>query len=150
MAMFNSILVICTGNICRSPYAEHKLKQLLPDMKITSAGVATSKSKLDDAPADSQAIDVAKEFDVDISGHVAKQATQKLVDEFDLILAMERNQLDILCEDFPTARHKGFLFGHWVGMSVIEDPFQKDEHAFRQAFTNIDSAALAWVRKLGA
>ncbi|MDG3088242.1 low molecular weight phosphotyrosine protein phosphatase [Vibrio hannami] len=147
--MFNSILVICTGNICRSPYAEKKLKQLLPGKMITSAGVATTKSKLDNAPADAEAIAVANEFDIDISQHRAKQVTQSLIDEYDLILAMERNQLDLLCEDFPTARHKGFLFGHWVGMSVIEDPYQKGQHAFRQAYTNIDNAALAWARKIG-
>jgi protein-tyrosine phosphatase len=37
--MFNSVLVICTGNICRSPTAERRLRQLLPDKKIDSAGV---------------------------------------------------------------------------------------------------------------
>lgn len=37
--MFESILVVCTGNICRSPIAERLLRQLLPDKKIDSAGV---------------------------------------------------------------------------------------------------------------
>ncbi|HII0070531.1 TPA: protein tyrosine phosphatase, partial [Klebsiella variicola] len=38
--MFNSILVVCTGNICRSPIGERILKQLLPTMQVDSAGTA--------------------------------------------------------------------------------------------------------------
>ncbi|WED20605.1 low molecular weight phosphotyrosine protein phosphatase [Vibrio sp. JC009] len=147
--MFNSILVICAGNICRSPYGEFRLKALLPGKKITSAGVATKISNLQDKPADILAIEVAGEFNADITEHRAKQVTQELVDEYDLILCMERNQLEKLCELHPTARHKSFVFGHWVGSSTIEDPYQKDVHAFRQAFTNIDNAAESWARKLG-
>lgn len=146
--MFSSILVLCTGNICRSPYGEAKLKALLPDLAITSAGVATDKSGLADRPADPMAITVAKDFGFDISNHRAKQVTQQLVDDYDLILAMERNQLDVLCEKIPTARSKGFVIGQWIGLSSIDDPFQKDEHAFRQAFVNIDKAAESWARKL--
>ncbi|PLN47960.1 protein tyrosine phosphatase, partial [Klebsiella pneumoniae] len=37
--MFNSILVVCTGNICRSPLAERLLRKKLPNKKIDSAGV---------------------------------------------------------------------------------------------------------------
>lgn len=147
--MFNSILVLCTGNICRSPYGEAKLKLLLPELKITSAGVATEKSGLIDKPADPLAISVANDFGIDITAHRAKQVTQQLVDEYDLILAMERNQLDVLCDKIPTARSKGFVIGQWIGLSTIDDPYQKDEHAFRQAFVNIDKAAESWARKLG-
>ncbi len=146
--MFSRILVLCTGNICRSPYAEAKLKSLLPDLVITSAGVSTDKSGLVDKPADPLAIAVAKDCGLDISAHRAKQVTQQMVDDFDLILAMERNQLEVLCEKVPTARSKGFVIGQWIGLSTIEDPYRKDEHAFRQAFSHIDRAAESWVRKL--
>lgn len=147
--MFNRILVICTGNICRSPYGEARLKQLFPDKVINSAGVATEKSRLQNSPADPAALRVAQEFGFDLSAHKAKQVTQTLVDEADLILAMERNQIEVLCEQIPTARSKAFLFGHWIGLSTIADPYQQDDAAFRQAFANIDKAAQAWMRKLG-
>lgn len=146
--LFTRILVLCTGNICRSPYGEAKLKSLLPDLTITSAGIATEKSGLVDKPADPMAIAAAKDFGFDISNHRAKQVTQQLVDDCDLIFAMERNQLDVLCEKIPTARSKGFVIGQWIGLSTIDDPFQKDEHAFRQAFSHIDRAAESWARKL--
>ncbi|WP_454538621.1 arsenate reductase/protein-tyrosine-phosphatase family protein, partial [Escherichia coli] len=38
--MFNSILVVCTGNICRSPIGERYLRSLLPNKKIDSAGTS--------------------------------------------------------------------------------------------------------------
>lgn len=148
--MFNSILVLCTGNICRSPYGEAKLKAAMPNKRITSAGVATEKSQLQGKPADPLAVKVAQDMGIDISLHQAKQVTQDLIDDYDLILAMERNQLETLCQKFPTARHKSFLYGHWIGLSTIDDPYQKEEQAFRQAFINIDRATDSWLRKIGS
>jgi protein-tyrosine phosphatase len=146
--LFDRILVICTANICRSPYAEAKLNQLLPNKQLDSAGVATEKSRLQHSPADPMAVSVASSLGFDLSAHRAKQVTQQMVDDVDLILAMERNQIEVLCELIPTARSKAFLFGHWIGLSTIDDPYRKDESAFRQAFLNIDKAAESWLRKL--
>ncbi|MGX9418422.1 low molecular weight protein-tyrosine-phosphatase [Vibrio sp. WJH972] len=147
--MFDRILVICTGNICRSPYGEEKLKHLLPNKVVSSAGVATKKSGLERSPADPLAIEVARDLGYDLSAHRARQVTFDMIDDVDLILAMERNQIEVLCEKFPTARSKAFLFGHWIGLSTIDDPYRKGEASFRQAFSNIDKAADSWLRKLG-
>ncbi|MCE0493291.1 low molecular weight protein-tyrosine-phosphatase [Vibrio salinus] len=146
--MFDKILIICTGNICRSPYAKEKLHNLLPDKQVDSAGIATLKSGLQDQAAEPVAVKVAIEFGIDISFHRAKQVTLDLVIQYDLILAMEREQIEALCDQIPTARHKSFLLGHWIGLSKIEDPYNKSEHEFRQAFINIDKALEAWARKL--
>ncbi|MGB2147778.1 MAG: low molecular weight phosphotyrosine protein phosphatase, partial [Vibrio toranzoniae] len=44
--MFDKILVVCVGNICRSPTGERVLQQLLPNKNIASAGIAAEKSRL--------------------------------------------------------------------------------------------------------
>ncbi len=49
--MFKSILVVCTGNICRSPIGERLLRQHLPDRHIASAGIYG----LEGSPADDSA-----------------------------------------------------------------------------------------------
>jgi protein-tyrosine phosphatase len=54
--MFDSILVVCTGNICRSPIGERYLRNLLPDKKIDSAGTGA----LIEHAADNSAIKVAQ------------------------------------------------------------------------------------------
>ena len=58
--MFDSILVVCTGNICRSPIGERLLRQLLPGKRITSAGIYG----LEGSPADVSAQDVAAAWDL--------------------------------------------------------------------------------------
>lgn len=54
---FNAILVICTGNICRSPIGERLLRRLLPTARVDSAGICG----LEGRTADSQATEIAAE-----------------------------------------------------------------------------------------
>ncbi|WP_375750117.1 low molecular weight protein-tyrosine-phosphatase [Vibrio sp. HN007] len=146
--MSRSILVVCTGNICRSPYGEEKLRKLLPNFEVASAGLATKMNRLSGKKADSLAIKVASEFGVDISGHKAQQITQKLIDEHDLILVMEPRQKEALCDYHPADSHKIHLFGKWVGLEHIDDPYRQGKHAFLAAFTAIDKSAQAWADNL--
>lgn len=147
--MFDSILVLCTGNICRSPFGERLLKKLKPELQVSSAGVGVESNKLSGLPADPAALKVAGQYDIDLSLHRAKQVTQSDIDAADVILVMERRQIDQLCELFPLARSKTVLFGHWIGVSTIDDPFRQGEEAFERAFSLIENAAQAWKRKLG-
>ncbi|MFV4774121.1 protein-tyrosine-phosphatase Etp, partial [Escherichia coli] len=59
---FNSILVVCTGNICRSPIGERLLRKRLPGVKVKSAGV----HGLVKHPADATAADVAANHGVSL------------------------------------------------------------------------------------
>lgn len=82
---YQKILIVCAGNICRSPIAEGLLKQSLPDHFIASAGIAA----LVDHPADDKAIRVAQVHGLDLSAHKAKQLTPQMCLFADLILVME-------------------------------------------------------------
>jgi len=73
--MFDSILVVCVGNICRSPTGERLLQQLVPGKKISSAGVGALIGK----PADAMAIEVAEEHQLSLYGHIAKQLTKESI-----------------------------------------------------------------------
>ncbi|HCD7054178.1 TPA: protein tyrosine phosphatase, partial [Klebsiella pneumoniae] len=107
--MFNSILVVCTGNICRSPIGERYLRSLLPNKKIDSAGT----SALVDHAADESAILVASSHGISLDGHVAKQFTSSLGRQYDLILVMEKYHIEQIGRIAPEARGKTMLFGHW-------------------------------------
>ena len=83
--MFDSILVVCTGNICRSPIGEQLLRQLLPGKQITSAGIFG----LEGSPADIHAQDVARRHGLSLGEHRARKLTPQIMRESDLILVME-------------------------------------------------------------
>ncbi|MGR5349242.1 arsenate reductase/protein-tyrosine-phosphatase family protein [Vibrio mediterranei] len=146
--MFNKILVVCVGNICRSPIGERLLRQLLPEKEIASAGVSVAKSRLEGKAANSTAIEVAAKHGLDLQGHSSRQLTRTLCSEYDLILVMEKAHLSALTEIAAEARGKAMLFGQWIGEKDIPDPYQQSSEAFEHAFKLIDQAAQEWAKKL--
>lgn len=146
--MFDKILVICVGNICRSPTGEGILKSLLPNKRIASAGVAVEKSHLSGKSADKMAMEVALQNDIDISSHCSQQLTAQMCQEYDLLLVMERGHIDAVARIAPQARGKVMLFGEWIGKKDIPDPYRQSQEAFDYAFELINSASIEWSKRL--
>ncbi|MGI2883115.1 low molecular weight phosphotyrosine protein phosphatase [Vibrio furnissii] len=146
--MFNNILVVCIGNICRSPTGERLLKNLLPEKHIASAGIGVEKSRLVGKEADPSASQVAEQHGVSLAGHSAEQITSALCAKYDLILVMEKKHIQALSEIAPEARGKTMLFGQWIGQIDISDPYRQSIEAFEHVYQQIDSAAQAWAKKL--
>lgn len=146
--MFNNILVVCVGNICRSPTGEGILKTYFPEKNISSAGIATKKSGLVGKSAHETAVVLAKENDIDITSHQAQQLTAELCSKYDLILIMEKQHLEAVTSIAPEARGKTMLFGHWLDSKDIPDPYRQSREAFDHAYKLIEQSALAWVNKL--
>ncbi|PSW18610.1 protein tyrosine phosphatase [Photobacterium sanctipauli] len=142
--MFNKILVVCVGNICRSPAGEYLLKSLLPNKHIASAGVAAVVGK----SADKTSALVAEEHGVSLEGHVARQLTSEICREYDLILVMEKGHIEAVTNIAAEARGKTMLFGQWIGQKDIPDPYRQSREAFDHAYELIDEAAKAWAKKL--
>ncbi|KJZ13727.1 hypothetical protein TW85_10990 [Marinomonas sp. S3726] len=143
--MFNDILVVCVGNICRSPTGEYLLKSLLPNKNISSAGISALVGK----GADKLAIDVANANGVDLSKHKAQQLTKELCKKFDLILVMEPGHLSAVTEISPESRGKVILLSKWEDFATIPDPYRQSKEAFEHAYSLIYSSCVSWVEKLG-
>jgi len=143
--MFNNILVVCVGNICRSPSGEYLLKSLLPNKHIASAGVGALVGK----PADKLACQVAKENGISLMGHQGRQLTSALCREFDLILVMEQGHINAVTNIAPEARGKTMLFSQWLQKQDIPDPYRQSKEAFDHAYSLIEASAKAWAQKLG-
>ena len=135
--MFNSILVVCTGNICRSPMGERLLRQQLPGRQVTSAGIFG----LEGCPADAAAQAVAW-------GHVARKVTRSLLQKSDLILVMEPKHLRFIATMAPENRGKSLLFGQWLETKDIPDPYHKSREAFEYVFNQLGKASQEWARRL--
>ncbi|ENY5366365.1 TPA: protein tyrosine phosphatase [Klebsiella quasipneumoniae] len=144
--MFDSILVVCTGNICRSPIGERYLRNLLPDKKIDSAGTGA----LIEHAADNSAIKVAQIHGLSLEGHLSRQFTSSLGRQYDLILAMEKSHIEQIGNIAPEARGKTMLFGHWLEQRDIPDPYRKSDEAFLSVYKLIEQSGKLWAQKLGA
>ncbi|EHV2508872.1 protein tyrosine phosphatase [Escherichia coli] len=144
--MFDSILIVCTGNICRSPIGERYLRNLLPDKKIDSAGTGA----LIEHAADNSAIKVAKNHGLSLEGHHSRQFTSSLGRQYDLILAMEKSHIEQIGNIAPEVRGKTMLFGHWLEQRDIPDPYRKSDEAFLSVYKLIEQAGKLWAQKLGA
>ena len=136
------VLVVCTGNICRSPTAEGVLRVLLEKerlqekIEVDSAG--THDYHVGEAP-DRRAIAHARKRGYDISALRARQVAAEDFDRFDLLLAMDRGHLrslERMCP--PEKRHKLRLFA--AGQEV-PDPYYGGAEHFEQALDLIEKAA---------
>ena len=144
--MFDSVLVVCAGNICSSPTAEYVLKSKLQGKNVTvsSAGLTALEGK----PADAQAQLIANEHNIDMSAHQGRQITSNLVANNSVILVMEQRHINDLCARYLQARGKTFLLGKWVGDKEIPDPYRQSQEAFKHVYELIDSACSAWQKYL--
>ncbi len=142
--MFDSILVVCTGNICCSPMGERYLQSLLPNKKIDSAGTGA----LVGHEADPTASRIAQNYGISLSNHCAKQFTSTLGRKYDLILAMEKEHIEKISQIAPEVRGKTMLFGHWAEYKDIPDPYRKSEEVFTLIFELIKQSGDIWAKKL--
>jgi protein-tyrosine phosphatase len=144
--MFNRILVLCVGNICRSPTAEYILKRHIKDQEITvsSAGLDALQGK----PADESAQKIALMHGVDMSPHIAQQVNSKIIYENDVILVMQQGHLEDLYARYPEVRGKAFLLGKWIDNAEISDPYRKSDEAFVHVYNLIERACHAWLKYL--
>lgn len=143
--MFDSVLIVCEGNICRSPVAAALLRQGT-GKQVQSAGVAA----LVGHDLDPTAREVARRQGVDCPPHQARQLTQEMCSGADLILVMERRQRDYLLRIAPESAGKALLFGKWLDEREIPDPYRRSREAYEQVHRVLNEAAAAWAERLGS
>ena len=152
-----SILVVCTGNICRSPTGEGVLRHraqargLHERIRVASAG--THDYHVGDPP-DSRTLKHAKKRGYDLSQQRAAQVGKKDFDQFDYILAMDRTHLRILRSmQPPGSRAKLGLFleasGKWKGEDV-PDPYYGGVEGFERVLDMVEEAAERWLDRFEA
>lgn len=143
------ILVMCTGNVCRSPIGEVMLRHHLAlagaDAEVFSRGLGAPVGR---APHPF-AVQVSNAHGVPIPEE--KRAAQ--VNDIDLrmavaVLVMDHGHRHEIQRRYPFASGKTFLTGYWQGNKEIDDPIHSPVEAFEQSWQDIDAGCKAWVEKL--
>lgn len=142
-APVEQVLLICSGNICRSAYAEAQLKKLLgknDSIKVASRGLFTTPGK----PADPMAIEVAKSRGIDLAGHRTQSVSEKDLEEYPLLLLMDDSHRAAIAQRGRKYLAKSVYLGafgmHHGGPLLIADPFGRSAEVFRECFDEIDQA----------
>ena len=135
--MFDRILVVCVGNICRSPMAEALVASRLAGRglrtRVESAGLAALVGR----PADATAQALMRERGLDISAHRARQLVPALVAAADLVLVMDAPQQRAVEAMLLGARGRVHRLGRW-GDFEIPDPYRQERAAFERALALIE------------
>ncbi|WP_218689538.1 low molecular weight protein-tyrosine-phosphatase [Psychrobacter sp. BF1] len=141
---FDNILVVCVGNICRSPILEALLKEQYPNKHVESAGLSAVVGN----GVDPKSQQVMTPYNIDMSAHIAKQIDEKLVKKADLIFTMSDGQTKWIEERWPHCRGKTFKIGHWNDKDIA-DPYQHDISLFEVARKDIVESLKPWIDKIG-
>lgn len=141
--MINHLLVICLGNICRSPMAEVLLKKALPNKTISSAGLT---GITEGWMADPSSIRVMNDHHMDLSLHRAKPLTADLLKDVDLVLTMELEQIKTIETRFPETKGKVMRLGHYLNCD-IPDPFNHSLEVFYKTYDLINKSIESFVSK---
>jgi len=143
----DGVLILCTGNVCRSPMAEAVLRRLLldraPGTRVESAGLGAPVGM----PADPHAIELMSERGLDITGHRARRATARMLEEFPVVLVMEAVQRKLVASRYRGARRRTHRLGDWSDFDV-PDPIGGDRVEFEQALQLIDRGIADWLERL--
>lgn len=142
--MFKNVMIVCVGNICRSPMAEALLQDQQPQLNVLSSGIGALVGK----PADPMAQELMSEKGINLGNHSAQQINSVLVSASDLILTMEQKHINAIQSKFPESRGKVHLIGKWSDNQEVPDPYKKNKEAFISALSLIEAGLNDWQKKL--
>jgi protein-tyrosine phosphatase len=139
------LLFVCTGNTCRSPLAEGLAKSMLAErlgcsvdelprrgIWVLSAGV----SAYSEAPAATEAVEVAAELGADLRGHRSRSVSAALLAAADDVIAMTRGHAQALAARFPDAGPNPRLL---CGDTDLDDPIGAGLEVYRHCARMIRS-----------
>lgn len=139
------VLFVCTGNVCRSAFAEKlatKLKESygLKEFIFDSAGTGALQNK----GSDSQMLEVAEGLGVDLNAHLGKQLKRELIQKYDLILLMDRTHRTFIQSFFGEFEEKCLLFSEYPKKSLfrakdIPDPYRLSKKDYKNSLVKIEA-----------
>ena len=147
------ILMVCLGNICRSPLAEGILKDKSKHLDITIDSAGTAGYHIGSAP-DFRSVEIAQAHGIDITQQRARQVNSKDFQEFDLIYAMDKQNYSNLISlaSNEKERNKVKMILNEVNENKYEsvpDPYYGIENGFEKVFSMLEDACEKIILNIG-
>jgi protein-tyrosine phosphatase len=144
-----SILVVCYGNLCRSPYAAGRLRKQLPTALASNIRVDSAGFFGPNRPPPAEAVTVAGAHGVDLSQHRSQLLGPREAAAADLILVMEPAQQDRVCGNFGRWRGDVVVLGDLdpepiTGRAIL-DPVEQPVSVFEESYARIDRCLRALI-----
>lgn len=143
------IVLVCTGNTCRSPMAETLLREQLHKkfgcedaVRVLSAGVAASSGN----GASPQAIEVMGSRGLDLTGHSSRLLDDSVINVADLVLTMTRGHRSAILAAWPSMHDRVFTLRRDGG--DISDPVGMPVDVYEECADQIESELAAWIESL--
>lgn len=135
-----SVLVVCHGNICRSPYLEAVLRRALPAVNVMSAGLVGP-----DRPVPKNALALASERGLDMSAFRSRVISRVDAREIDLVIVMNAAQGHHLSRVFGVSPRRIIVAADLDPINSatreIRDPWRQSLSVFRASFDRLDRCA---------
>jgi protein-tyrosine-phosphatase/predicted ATP-grasp superfamily ATP-dependent carboligase len=134
------LLFLCQGNICRSPYAEHKARQLLDAaplrVTVSSAGMIPKNGRA----SPKEAVVAAQALGIDLQTHTSRHAQPSLVDQATWIVVFDNINRRALLARYPHLADRVVMLGNCAAHPAreIADPDGQDVPVFRDTYDRID------------
>ena len=145
--MATRVLMVCLGNICRSPLAEGILRHKVDSKEIVVDSAGTARYHVGDPP-DRRSIAVARKHGIDISGQRCRQVVPGDFQRFDHIYAMDQDNYEDLLDLAPTDMERSKVQLLLDGGLEVPDPYYGNSETFEEVFALIDRACEALAERL--
>ncbi|MDX8382977.1 MAG: hypothetical protein R8M45_02775 [Ghiorsea sp.] len=141
------MMMVCAGNMCRSPFAEFYMRKCLAEKGVEAECFSRGLLAMQGKKVPELGLKVGLEFGVDMQEHISQTLLAPDMDRAALVLVMEQPQRAHLMQKRPEHVGKVMMLSQPCGGKQIDDPMQRSETTYRRVYGEIAAHVDVWVAR---